>query len=233
MQQRSLRSQAQRQTPTHRDGSGPLDPGADSDAIGIHRAPSSNIEALMEANSLSWGRGEVALQVQFRTSSVLEDVALSASKREKDAEGRAPETAGGSKEVAEEVPVPVLGSPKQSGEDHAVHTDVHMIPIEELLQRLDTPSDMRGLSAEVAAARLEVEGPNLLTPVKQPPLVLTFIVYLFEGFGVLLWASAVLCFIAWYPLSYRQPGGWYNFALFVCLIFVIIFSGLFNFLQVG
>lgn len=43
--------------------------------------------------------------------------------------------------------------------------------------------------------------------------------------------GAILCFVAYYPLSYKQEGGIYNLALCICLIVVIILSGLFNFLQ--
>jgi hypothetical protein len=49
--------------------------------------------------------------------------------------------------------------------------------------------------------------------------------YLFEGFGPLLWVAAVMCFLAWYPLSWRQPDGFYNLALAIVLVVIIVVSG--------
>jgi hypothetical protein len=112
-----------------------------------------------------------------------------------------------------------------------LETDVHVVPVEVLEQRFGTSVD-GGHDVAEAVKRLEKEGKNVLEPPRDLPLAIKFILYLFEGFGLLLWAGAILCFIAWYPLSYNQPGGIYNLALSLCLVFVIVLSGLFNFLQV-
>ena len=65
----------------------------------------------------------------------------------------------------------------------------------------------QGLSQEVAAKRLTQNGPNMLTPPKQTPEIVKFLVQLFGGFSILLWFGSFLCFIAYgiYAATSSQP----------------------------
>lgn len=47
-----------------------------------------------------------------------------------------------------------------------------------------------------------------------------------------MWFAAILCFIAWYPLTYNVVGGIYNLALALFLVAVTFISAIFNFAQV-
>lgn len=47
-----------------------------------------------------------------------------------------------------------------------------------------------------------------------------------------MWFAAILCFIAWYPLTYNVVGGIYNLALSLFLVAVTFVSAIFNFAQV-
>ena len=73
---------------------------------------------------------------------------------------------------------------------------MHLVTVEELEERLGTSIEL-GLTQAQAAALLIKEGKNILSPPKELPLAVKFILFLFEGFGLLLWAGAILCFIAW------------------------------------
>ena len=53
------------------------------------------------------------------------------------------------------------------------------------------------MSVEAVEERLRLDGPNTLTPPRTIPAWLKFIKILFMGFSSLLWAGAVLCFVAY------------------------------------
>ena len=53
--------------------------------------------------------------------------------------------------------------------------------------------------------RLERDGPNALSPLKDTPEILKFLGELFSGFNCLLWLGAVLSFIV-YGLSFLNNG---------------------------
>ena len=55
--------------------------------------------------------------------------------------------------------------------------------------------------------RLKRDGPNALTPPKQVPEIVKFLVNMFGGFAMLLWAGALLCFIAYGIEEAGNPGG--------------------------
>ena len=73
--------------------------------------------------------------------------------------------------------------------------DVHRIPLEEAYERFE--SSLEGLSEQEAARRLELYGPNQLTPPKTLSEWVRFCRQLFGGFQILLWAGAFLCFMAY------------------------------------
>ncbi len=53
------------------------------------------------------------------------------------------------------------------------------------------------MTTDKAAEVLLRDGPNALTPPKQTPEIIKFLKQLFGGFALLLWAGAVLCFMAY------------------------------------
>jgi len=101
----------------------------------------------------------------------------------------------------------------------------HFLSHQELSEQLGVDFST-GLSAEEAAARLERDGPNALTPPKRTPLWVKFLEHLFGGFALLLWAGAVLCFIV-----YSINADVENFTLGIVLVAVVIITGIFSFYQ--
>lgn len=75
-----------------------------------------------------------------------------------------------------------------------LHTLDHMIPLEELCQKLNTHTQY-GLTEEEADRLYREVGPNTLTPPKVLPEYIKFIKCMFHGFASLLWACALLCFV--------------------------------------
>ena len=66
---------------------------------------------------------------------------------------------------------------------------------------------LQGLTEEQVDERLKRDGPNSLTPPKQVPEIVKFLVNMFGGFAMLLWAGALLCFIAYGIEESGNPGG--------------------------
>ena len=68
--------------------------------------------------------------------------------------------------------------------------------ITELLDRYG--SDMEdGLTEAQAAEALQRDGPNVLTPPRQMPGIVKFLLQMFGGFSALLWLGALLCFFSY------------------------------------
>lgn len=57
-----------------------------------------------------------------------------------------------------------------------------------------------------AEARLQRDGPNAITPPKQTPEIVKFLLQLFGGFSSMLWMGAILCFIAYGIQEADTPG---------------------------
>lgn len=111
-----------------------------------------------------------------------------------------------------------------------LHTLDHMIPLEELCQKLNTHTEY-GLTEE-EANRLYLEvGPNALTPPKVVPEYIKFIKCLFHGFATLLWGCALLCFVLCGVslLTEGVTGGSEWLGLIITLI--CIFSGIAAYVQ--
>ena len=64
----------------------------------------------------------------------------------------------------------------------------------------------KGLSTKQADERLKRDGPNALTPPKQTPEIVKFLLQLFGGFSALLWLGAILCFLAFTIQEVNDPG---------------------------
>lgn len=110
--------------------------------------------------------------------------------------------------------------------------DEHKIALEKLYQRLGT-NPATGLSAKAAKQRLKRDGLNALTPPKQTSEWIKFFHHLFGGFSLLLWAGAILCFIAYTIQEMNSPvaSAKDNFYLGVVLASVVIISSAFSYYQ--
>ena len=82
---------------------------------------------------------------------------------------------------------PPLPSPSQ---------DEHQLSVSELLERYSSDVE-NGLTEAQAAEVLQRDGPNTLTPPKQMPEIVKFLLQMFGGFSALLWLGAVLCFFSY------------------------------------
>ncbi|KAJ3317079.1 hypothetical protein HDV06_002090, partial [Boothiomyces sp. JEL0866] len=107
--------------------------------------------------------------------------------------------------------------------------DIHTLPSEKALLKLGAISIERGgLTSAVAAQRLKQNGPNTITPPSEKywKKILSFV---FGGFCFLMWCSAVIIFISWYPLPQldNQAPQVYNLALVILLLIVIAFQSSF------
>ncbi|XP_030246479.1 sodium/potassium-transporting ATPase subunit alpha-like [Drosophila navojoa] len=85
-----------------------------------------------------------------------------------------------------------------------VETDNHKIPIADLLSRLGTDKHL-GLSHSAAKLRLEMDGPNMLTPIPKTPQCIVFIRNMFGGFAILLWSGSILCYVAYIIQITTEP----------------------------
>ncbi|KAF9554795.1 sodium-potassium ATPase [Agrocybe pediades] len=103
--------------------------------------------------------------------------------------------------------------------------DWHKISTEEALSRLSV-SPTTGLEKAQAQRRLETYGKNIISP--PPSNVFRKVVeWILGGFGSLLLAASVVCFIAWKPLGNPNPNA-SNLALAIVLLLVLIIQAVFN-----
>ena len=68
--------------------------------------------------------------------------------------------------------------------------------VAELLERYGSNVE-DGLTEAQAAEVLQRDGPNVLTPPKQMPEIVKFLLQMFGGFSALLWLGAILCFLSY------------------------------------
>ncbi|CAN2388096.1 potassium:proton exchanging ATPase activity [Pristimantis euphronides] len=109
--------------------------------------------------------------------------------------------------------------------------DDHKIDIEELEARYET-SLLKGLTSARAAEILARDGPNALTPPKGTPEIIKFLKQMIGGFSLLLWAGAILCWIA-YGIQYAQDNSTPrdNLYLAIVLAVVVFLTGCFAYFQ--
>ena len=119
---------------------------------------------------------------------------------------------------------------KQNMEKYT-YQDEHTMPLEDLAKKLETNFDT-GLTKTQAEARLQIDGPNSLTPPKQTPKWVKFLKTMFSGFAALLWAAAALCFIA-VGVKYAKIGELDMGNIYVggALVVVVVLTGLFTYYQ--
>jgi hypothetical protein len=67
--------------------------------------------------------------------------------------------------------------------------DEHLLPLQELVDRLGTKIDS-GLSQPEAQARLLTYGKNIVATKKETPLVFKWLWHMVTGFALLLWVAA-------------------------------------------
>jgi sodium/potassium-transporting ATPase subunit alpha len=112
-----------------------------------------------------------------------------------------------------------------------METDNHVIPLSELYVRLETDPD-KGITTEMATERLHRDGPNALTPPKQTPEIIKFLREFFSPFSLVLWAGAILCFIAYgIQLTSDPVAPLDNVYVGIVLIVVVVISGIFSYYQ--
>mmetsp|Transcript_14473 Transcript_14473/g.29165 ORF Transcript_14473/g.29165 Transcript_14473/m.29165 type:complete len:1142 (-) Transcript_14473:212-3637(-) len=104
--------------------------------------------------------------------------------------------------------------------------DEHYIPMDELCSRLGTDLE-KGMTNEAHQAALEKWGLNELTPPKEKFWLLVLLEHMTGFFSLLLWAAAILCFIA-YGIDQSSQD---NLYLGVVLAAVVILTGLFSYYQ--
>ncbi|KAI9451513.1 sodium-potassium ATPase [Lactarius psammicola] len=103
--------------------------------------------------------------------------------------------------------------------------DWHHLSIDEALRRLGV-SPKTGIDTPQAQRRAARYGPNQISP---PPsrMLRKVLGWVFGGFGSLLLAASVVCFIAWKPLGEPAPQA-SNLALAIVLLVVVVLQAAFN-----
>ncbi|XP_046821658.1 sodium/potassium-transporting ATPase subunit alpha-like [Vespa crabro] len=109
-------------------------------------------------------------------------------------------------------------------------TTDHTIPLEELCAKFNTDL-VNGLTEKEATRLLKKNGPNVLSPPKETPEYIKFLLCMFSGFASLLWICAVLCFLLVF-ISYlmkeeRTGIEW----LGVIIVVICLISGIFAYIQ--
>jgi len=107
-----------------------------------------------------------------------------------------------------------------------IEMDEHIIPLEELVQRLGT--DLKnGLSKQQVTELQSRYGPNSLPVLKQTSPIVKFLKYIFAPFNLLLMGGALLCFLS----LALNPDNHTDLALGILLIFVVLIDSSFEFYQ--
>ncbi|KAK1169893.1 sodium/potassium-transporting ATPase subunit alpha-1-like [Acipenser oxyrinchus oxyrinchus] len=112
-----------------------------------------------------------------------------------------------------------------------VDLDDHKLTLDELHQKYGTDLS-RGLTVARAAEILLRDGPNCLTPPPTTPEWVKFCKQMFGGFSMLLWAGAILCFLAYgIQAAMDDEPAADNLYLGVVLAAVVILTGCFSYYQ--
>ena len=113
-----------------------------------------------------------------------------------------------------------------------VELDVHRVTLAELSERFST-NLQTGLTSQQAEAAQEKFGLNQLTPPPTTPKWVKFMKNLFTGFSLLLWAAAILSFMA-FGLEFSNSQGspeMDNLYLGCVLVFVVTVTAVFSYYQ--
>ncbi|XP_027690948.1 potassium-transporting ATPase alpha chain 2 isoform X2 [Vombatus ursinus] len=109
--------------------------------------------------------------------------------------------------------------------------DDHKLSTKELEDKYGT-NIIQGLTSTKAAEILAQDGPNALSPPKETSEIIKFLKQMVGGFSILLWAGAVLCWIAYgIQFSKDKSASLDNVFLGVVLALVVIFTGIFAYYQ--
>ncbi|ORY48325.1 calcium ATPase [Rhizoclosmatium globosum] len=106
---------------------------------------------------------------------------------------------------------------------------LHQVPVDKTLAQLGAFSVAQGgLNDTLAASRLKANGPNTITPPRDS-YFLKIMSFLFGGFCFLMWCSAAIIFLSYYPLPQLDGSSpsVYNLALVILLLVVIFFQAAF------
>ncbi|KAI3389795.1 hypothetical protein SNEBB_001941 [Seison nebaliae] len=107
----------------------------------------------------------------------------------------------------------------------------HRLSPEELFAKYEVDKTT-GLSDNEARIRLDRDGPNALSPPKTTPEWVKFCKQLFGGFSMLLWAGAILCYIAYtIQVTTLEEAPKDNIYLGIILTGVVILTGIFSYYQ--
>merc|ERR1712004_494741 len=109
--------------------------------------------------------------------------------------------------------------------------DVHKVDVDVLCKRFKTSVE-NGLTDELVEAGIKEHGPNALTPPPTVPEWVKFCKCLFSGFAMLLWAGAILCFVAYsiQASAFEEPPD-DNLYLGIVLTAVVVVTGIFSYYQ--
>ncbi|XP_034187714.1 sodium/potassium-transporting ATPase subunit alpha [Osmia lignaria lignaria] len=111
-----------------------------------------------------------------------------------------------------------------------LNTKDHMIPLEQLCEKLNTDI-VNGLTQEEANNVLHRVGPNSLTPPKVTPEYIKFMKCMFHGFAGLLWGCALLCYILYgLSMGLEGTGGGIEW-LGVIITLICLISGICAYIQ--
>eukprot|EP00954_Amorphochlora_amoebiformis_P028462 1391705-Amorphochlora_amoeboformis.AAC.1 len=110
--------------------------------------------------------------------------------------------------------------------DELDEKDEHIIELSELARRLETNTET-GLTYAKYRDNLEKYGPNQLTPPPEKFWLLLLLEHMTGFFSLLLWAAAVLCFVAFGIDNSSQD----NLYLGVVLVAVVVLTGIFSYYQ--
>ncbi|KAL3279784.1 hypothetical protein HHI36_017292 [Cryptolaemus montrouzieri] len=103
--------------------------------------------------------------------------------------------------------------------------------IGELCRRLNTDRE-NGLTTKQAADVLQKTGPNTLTPSTKTPEYIKFLRTITQGFSILLWLGALLCFSAFTIRKLTtHEFDTDNLILGCVLVVVVVVTGIFMYFQ--
>ena len=86
---------------------------------------------------------------------------------------------------------------------------MHKVELEELEERFGTNLES-GLTEEQAHEYYSRDGPNALTPPKETPEIVKFLLQMFGGFSLILWLGAGLCFFALIVEKIQDPNAGFD-----------------------